>query len=134
MKNSQGLKIIKIIKENLVNNGLSRFGWPQGKTERKPKERQVSGSCPRTEKNMEHKSDGDTSYNWCTWFSHQMMNKRTGGLGVKRTNEDHSNNSIIEIGQNTKKSPGNLRKLAVTQTRVENHQLTLVWKTLKRVI
>ena len=35
---------------------------------------------------------------------------------------------IIKIGQNTEKSPGDLSRLAVTQTLVENYQLTLVWK------
>ena len=32
------------------------------------------------------------------------------------------NDSIIENGQNTKKSPGDLMRLAVTQTPVEDHQ------------
>ena len=41
--------------------------------------------------------------------------------------------SIIKIGQNTEKSHGNLWRLVVTWTPVEN-QLTLVWKTLKRVM
>ena len=36
-----------------------------------------------------------------------------------------------EIGQNTEKSPGDLRRLDVTQIRVKDHQLTLMWKTLK---
>ena len=36
--------------------------------------------------------------------------------------------SIIEIDQNTDKSPGDLKKLAVTQTPIKDHQLTLVWK------
>ena len=31
-------------------------------------------------------------------------------------NRDHPNGSIIENGQNTEKSPGDLRRLAVTQT------------------
>ena len=40
---------------------------------------------------------------------------------------------IIEIGPNTKKSQGDLRRLVITQTPVRNHQLTLIWKnTLKR--
>ena len=43
---------------------------------------------------------------------------------------DHSNDSIIENGQNTEKSPGDLMRLAVTQTPVEDHQLTLMRKTL----
>ncbi len=32
---------------------------------------------------------------------------------------------IIENGQNTEKSPGDLKRLAVTQTPVKDHQLTL---------
>ena len=39
---------------------------------------------------------------------------------------DHPNYSIVAIGQNTENSPGDLRRLAVTRTPVENHQLTLV--------
>ena len=35
-------------------------------------------------------------------------------------------NNIIKIGQNTEKNLGEWRKLAVTQTPVENNQLTLV--------
>ena len=36
------------------------------------------------------------------------------------------NYSMSEIGQNTEKSPGNLKRLAVTQTPVKNLQLTLM--------
>ena len=50
----------------------------------------------------------------------------TGGLGNKRTSGDHSNYSIVEIGQNTEKSPGDLKRLGDTQTSVENHQVTLM--------
>ena len=39
---------------------------------------------------------------------------------------DPPNYSIIEKGQNTEKSPGKLRRLAVTQTPVKDHQLTLM--------
>ena len=52
----------------------------------------------------------------------------------KKEGETIQNYSIAEIGQNTEKSPGNMRRLAVTQTPVENHQLTLLWKTLKIII
>ena len=45
----------------------------------------------------------------------------------------HQNYSSVEIGQNTEKSPGDLRRLAVTQTPVENHQLTLMWRNLEWV-
>ena len=37
-----------------------------------------------------------------------------------------ANNSIIENGQNTEKSPGDLRKLAVTQSLVKDHQRKLM--------
>ena len=42
---------------------------------------------------------------------------------------DHPKNSIIENGQNTEKGPGDLRRLAVTQIPVKDHQLMLMWKT-----
>ena len=48
--------------------------------------------------------------------------KGTGGLESWRTSGDHPDSSIIENGQNTEKSPGNLRRLAVTQTPVKDHQ------------
>ena len=47
-------------------------------------------------------------------------------LGSWRPSGDHPNNSVIENGQNTEKSPGDLRKLAVTQSPVKYHQLTLM--------
>ena len=52
--------------------------------------------------------------------------KGSGGLGGWRTSGDHSNYYIIENSQNTEKSPGDLRRLAVTQTPVKDHQLTLM--------
>ena len=58
--------------------------------------------------------------------SAQRINKGTGGLRNKRTNGDHLNYYIIENSQNTVKSPGDLRGLAVTQTPVKDHQLTLM--------
>ena len=54
-------------------------------------------------------------------------------LEIRGMGGDPPNYSIVEISQNTKKSPGDLRILAVTRTPVENHQLMLVWKTLKWV-
>ena len=44
-------------------------------------------------------------------------------------NRFHPDYSIVEIGQNTDKSPGDLKWLAVTQASVKAIQLTLVWKT-----
>ncbi len=39
---------------------------------------------------------------------------------------DHPKYYIIENGQNIEKSPGDLRRLAVTQTLVKSHKLTLM--------
>ena len=52
--------------------------------------------------------------------------KRTGGLGNKRMSGDNPNYCIIEISQNTERSPRDMRILVVTQTPVRNHQLTLL--------
>ena len=43
------------------------------------------------------------------------------GLGRWKTSGDHPNCSIVENSQNTEKSPGDLRRLAVTQTPVKDH-------------
>ena len=75
---------------------------------------------------MEHESDDYTNCNWCSWFSHQRIDTRTGKLGKNRTNGNHPNYRIIEIGQNTEKSPGDLRRHAVSQTSVKDHQLALM--------
>ena len=75
---------------------------------------------------MKRESDNYTSCNWCSWYSHQRIKKETGGLGNKRKSGDYPNFCIIEIGQNTEKSPEDLRRLAVTQTPVKGHQLTLM--------
>ena len=45
----------------------------------------------------------------------------------KSYNSNNDNNNY----NNTKKSPGDLSRLAVTQTPVKNLKLTLMWKTLK---
>ena len=57
---------------------------------------------------------------------YKRIGKRNKELGNKRTNGDHPNYSIIEIGPNTEKSPGDLRKFFDIQTSVKNHQLPLM--------
>ena len=52
------------------------------------------------------------------------LEKRLRGIGNQRKNQYHPDYSIAEIGQNTEKCPGNLRKLAVTPRK--DRQLTLV--------
>ena len=79
-------------------------------------------------KTMKHEGDNYTNRDWCFWFSHKMIIKGTGGIEGWRTSGDHPNYSIIE---DTEKSPGDLRKLAGIQISAKDHQLTLIWKTLK---
>ena len=67
-------------------------------------------------KDLEHEGDGNANCNWCARNNLQMTGKGIRILGNKRKSEDHPNRSIIKINQNTKKSPGNLKRLAVTQT------------------
>ena len=68
---------------------------------------------------MEHDGDSYTDCDWCFWYSHQRIIKGTGGLGGWRARRDHQNYNIIENSQSTEKSPGDKRRLAVTQTPVK---------------
>ena len=45
----------------------------------------------------------------------------TGGLGNKMTSRDHPNCSTTKIGQNTEKSPGDLKRLL---------PLRVLWETV----
>ena len=72
---------------------------------------------------MEHEGDNYTNRDW---YSHQRIINGTGGLGGRRINGNHPNYYIIENSQNTEKSPGDLMRLAVTQTPVKDHQCWLM--------
>ena len=52
------------------------------------------------------------------------MDRGNEGVGNEKTSEDYPSDSIVKIGQNTKESPVDLRKVAVTQTPVNGFQLT----------
>ena len=75
---------------------------------------------------MEHEGDGDASCNLRSRHSDQWFGILTKRLGNKRTGGDNQDHGIVEIGKNTKMIPGDLRRFAVTQTTIENYQLTLV--------
>ena len=77
--------------------------------------------------------DDDINCNWCAQYSHQKINARTEGLGNKMTSGDHPKYSI-KIGQNTEKSPGDSRELAITQTPVENHQTNADLKIFSSIL
>ena len=81
---------------------------------------------------MEYESDCNTNCNWCARYSYQTIGSETGGFGNKRMSGDHPNFSSIKIGLNIEKSPGDLRRLAVTQTPVRNHRLTLMQKSSQK--
>ena len=55
-----------------------------------------------------------------------MIIKGPGGLGSWRTGRDYPKDSIAEDSQNTETSPEHMKRLAVTQTPVKNHQLILM--------
>ena len=70
--------------------------------------------------------DSDTNCNRWDLNNLQRISKGTERVRNQSTSRDHPNDSIIKIGQNTEESPGDLRRLAITQTPVKDHQLTLV--------
>ena len=107
--------------------------WPFrltiGKTERKRKERWIPRPCQRTEKKLwDIKVMRILIVIGALGTVTKGLIRSLGGLGNKRTSEDYLNYSIIEIDHNAKETFGGLKRLAITQTPVENQQLTLVWK------
>ena len=68
---------------------------------------------------MEDEGDNHSNCNWCFRYRKNRVIKGTGGLGSWGTSGHHPNNSIIENGQNTGKSPRDLRRPAVTQNYVK---------------
>ena len=61
-------------------------------------------------KKEEHEGDHYTNCDWCIWYNNKRITKGTGAFGSWRTIGDHLNNNIIANGQNTEKSPGDLRR------------------------
>ena len=47
--------------------------------------------------------------------------QKTCGIQNHKKNQDHPDYSIVKCGYNTQKSPGDLRRLAVTQTQGKDH-------------
>ena len=63
---------------------------------------------------MEQEDDGDTNCKSYARYKPQRIGKGTRRFENKRTSRGHPDYSIIKIGQSTEKSPGDLRRLAVT--------------------
>ena len=81
---------------------------------------------------MELQGDNYINRDCCFLDSNLRIIYGTGGFGGWRMSGDHPNYSTIEKGQNTEKSPGDLRRFAVTQASVKDHQLKLMWKILNK--
>ena len=79
---------------------------------------------PGRKEAMNHESDGGTNCNWCTRNNPEIIGKYTWRLRNKSASRDHRDYSIIKIGQNIEESPGDLKRLTVSQTTVRNHQTT----------
>ena len=95
----------------------TRWHWRK----RKKRDKYLDLAREFKKKTSEHEIGGDINCNWWERYSHQGIGKGAEILGNKRISGNHPDYSIIKIGQNTEKSPGNLRRLAVTKTSVENH-------------
>ena len=72
---------------------------------------------------MDHEDDYDTNCKWWSWKDPQRFNKGTRRHRNQRISTDHS-----------EKGTGDLKRLPVIQTLVENDQLMLVWKNLRGMI
>ena len=55
--------------------------------------------------------DGDANYTWCALSSPQRIGKGIGTMEIWKKNQDPSDCRIVEIGQNTEKSHGDLLSL-----------------------
>ena len=72
-------------------------GW-RNENKRKQKARQVLELFERIKNALEDEGDGDTSCDWCTRNGPQKLGKGAGRVGNWRTNQDHPNYSIVDIG------------------------------------
>ena len=54
------------------------------------------------------------------------LEKRQKEFWNQKKNRDDPHHCIVKIGKNTEKSPGDVRKIAVTQTLVKYYQLMLM--------
>ena len=78
---------------------------------------------------MKDESDGDSNCNWYDRYNYQRTDTRTGGYRNKRTSGDIQITPWLRSARIL--SPGHLRRLDVTQTPAEDHQLMLEWKLSK---
>ena len=90
--------------ENLLSCGFCRFSRPPNENKREWKIDKYSELSrelkKKTKKTEEHASDEDTICSWCTWNGPQNIKKRSRTIGDWRKKWNHSDYSIVAIGQN----------------------------------
>ena len=91
-------------KKDLRNSRLCRPSGLKSKNQRKREENK------RTKNSVEHESNGME-------IGALKQFPKAGRVVNRRTSQDHPNYSIIKVGQYTKESLGNLRRLAFSKTR-----------------
>ena len=116
-------------KKILSNSRLCCLGRPHRKFLLKCEKRDKYQDITKEQNIIEF--EGDTNCDQCFWDNFLRIRKGIRRLGNKRTRRDHTDYGIINIDQNTEKSPENLRRHDVAQILVKIHKLMLVWKTLK---
>ena len=84
--------------------------WVKLKGSEKKKKGKYLDLARELKKTTEHESDGNTNCNRCARYRHQSIGKKSGGIWNKTTSGDRPNYCTVKIGQNTEKSPGDLRK------------------------
>ena len=107
----------------MLSGGCCHSSGPPSENKRNGNDKQI-GLCEKAVKAAEHEGNGDTNCSWCHWNGSQRLGKRTREIGNQMKNQDHSDYSIVKIGQNSVKIPEGLKRLAVTP--VEAYQQMLV--------
>ena len=114
-------------KEYVLNSGLRTLGGPQRENKSKRNSEKYLNLARELKKKLWNmKAALIPVVTGALGTIPKSLVKKAGKVGNRRTTRDRPNYSIVEIYQNTEKSPGNPWKLAVTQTLVKNYQLTLV--------
>ena len=118
--------------KNLVYCGLCRPCRAKSKNQRKRKERQVIKPCQRTEKLWNMKVTVIPIIIGALGTTHKGLIRRLEDLEIRGWAETILTiDSIVEIGQNTEKSPGHLKRFAVTETVTERPSANAGVKNLK---
>ena len=125
------VRSLDISLNNKKKNGIwwiLMFQRNSNENKRKRKDTEILGPFQRAKNANEQYNDGDTNCSWGYWDGLRGIRKETERSRGYRYREDCS---TITTNKNTKKSPGNLRKLAVSQNHVNNYELKRLWTLVK---